>query len=89
MYCPGCGATRASYALMQGDIGYAIQLNALFVLVFVPLGIVGFAWWIASLAGVRVPAFNPPLWLVWALVGLIGVFWVVRNLPPVAPFLTP
>ena len=35
LHCPGCGATRASHALIRGDIAAAFASNPLFVL-FVP-----------------------------------------------------
>jgi len=32
LYCPGCGVTRASRALMHGDLGTALQMNAVAIL---------------------------------------------------------
>ena len=32
LYCPGCGVTRAGRALMHGDLGAALQMNAVAIL---------------------------------------------------------
>jgi hypothetical protein len=32
LYCPGCGNTRASYALLHGDVPGALRQNVFFVL---------------------------------------------------------
>ena len=37
LHCPGCGATRAAHALLQLDIVRAIRMNALFVLLALPI----------------------------------------------------
>ena len=36
--CPGCGGTRAVMALLHGQVGEAVRLNALFV-ILLPFGI--------------------------------------------------
>jgi len=76
--CPGCGSLRAAHSLLHGDFAAAFRFNPL---PFVLFPITGLAWIIyrpASLTSI------PPKW-VWALLGVIIGFGVLRNLP-VAPF---
>ncbi len=40
LHCPGCGATRAVYALLHLDLARAIHMNALFVLFGLPILII-------------------------------------------------
>ena len=40
LQCPGCGATRALYALLHGDVARAFWFNPLFLL-FLPVLILG------------------------------------------------
>ena len=79
--CPGCGLTRAVYALMHGDVARAIDHNLL-VVVLLPLAILAFARWTASRLGYRTPPL--PKWRPWMSV-VAGVivfsFLIVRNLP--------
>lgn len=85
--CPGCGLTRAAAALVQGDLGTALSLHPLVLVVFAwALG-----WWMTGLARRR----GKPSSLDGALVnrlliatGVVFVLtWVVRlaagSLPPV------
>lgn len=78
--CPGCGMTRAVYALLHGNLRQALKDNALLLLTLAGLGV-----WAAQCVVRKVrkqPAkFNVPsncLW--WLLVGLV-LFGVIRNLP--------
>ena len=78
--CPGCGGTRALYALLHGHWQLAIKDNALFVVLLaaaVPRGI-----WFAARQIQRKPAasFLPAKFL-WALLVIAVVFAVMRNLP--------
>lgn len=85
--CPFCGGLRATHDLLTGQLAAAADQNLLVVaavavaLVLVVLGVVR-----------RVQRGSwPPLPSVstrqqWLLLALLGVFWVVRNLPGV-PFL--
>ena len=83
--CPFCGGTRASMQLVQGDIGAALDYNALWVLA-APLVV----WLVAArllpaVGGPRLPTpiLTPRVMRVAAV--LVMAFAVVRNLP-IAPF---
>lgn len=80
LYCPGCGATRALYALLHGDWLTAWHDNALLLLLMVAGG--GRALWMGmeKWRGRVVHGFFPP-WTLWVVLVLAAVFWVVRNLP--------
>ena len=79
--CPLCGATRATFALLRGDLGTALDFNALYV-VLVPVIVLVAALWLVrrQTPGVlqwrRFPAV--------ALAVAVG-YMAVRNLP-FAPF---
>ena len=87
LLCPGCGATRAVHQLLHGRVGAALALNPLLPLYLAALG------WV-FLAQLRLALGRPPLagprlasgWI-WALLALVLVFWVARNLPgwPLGP----
>ncbi len=80
-YCPGCGGLRAVHDLLHGDVIGALHMNALVVLGIVPALVLGWTWWIAALANDKVPRPRIPTWVAVAIPVLLGVFWVVRNLP--------
>ena len=85
--CPGCGATRALYALLHGDPATALRDNALLVLGLAGMGLRG-AWFALNwLRGRRNGNFFPACYLLPLLV-VIALFGVLRNLPAFA-FLSP
>ena len=86
--CPGCGGTRALFALLHGNFSTAVHDNALFIVGLV--AIAGRGGWFAlnRLSGKENGKFFPPSYLVPALV-IMGVFGVIRNLPAFSPFLSP
>jgi len=87
LYCPGCGATRAAYQLLHGNLLVALHDNALFVLALAALGIRG-VWFLKQRFSHRtVRYFTPPVAL-WVLLGVALVFAVLRNLPAFS-FLAP
>ena len=82
--CPGCGATRAAYQLLNGHVLAAMDLNVVFVLA-VPL----ILWWlgtwlVAALGGPTLPGLRPSPMVLRVAVVVLVVFGIVRNLP-VAP----
>lgn len=84
--CPLCGGLRAVHALTQGDVPAALSFNALLV-VTLPLLVLGWAAWVRRAASRPGPV--APTWVVWAGLGVAVGFGVLRNLPPLVPWLTP
>ncbi len=85
VHCPGCGSLRAMHHLAHGDLGAVLSRNIL-----VPVGLVLLAWaWVAwfdrRLGFSRVPELRPPVPVLYASVGVLVAFAVLRNLPW-APF---
>ena len=82
-WCPGCGSLRALHALAHGDVATALARNPLTVLATAGL-LVGFVLWVRRLWQGRPRSWVAPSWLLYGLLGLVLVFWVVRNLPGMA-----
>jgi len=78
--CPGCGMTRALYALLHGDFLTALRDNALFVSALVFAAFRG-AWsgWKKLKGEIADPFF--PAQSMWILLILAVGFGIVRNLP--------
>jgi hypothetical protein len=80
-WCPGCGATRASYLLLRGDVASALHYNALWV-VLAPFALYQAVAFAGEAFGVRwlrrIPLTQPLIVLL--LASFLG-FAVVRNLP--------
>ena len=84
-WCPGCGATRASWFVLHGELGAAFRYNALLL----PAVLFLVARWVHLAAPaatgwlprwVRSPTEIRPAALVGA-VGVVAAFTVARNLP--------
>lgn len=75
--CPLCGATRATGALIRGDLVTAIDHNVLYVLALPILGLVVLLWLVRG----RIPAWAKSSAAHWSLAAVAGVFAVARNLP--------
>ena len=85
LWCPGCGLTRATHALLRGNVGAALGYNLLFPF-FLGAIIVGWLAWVRSALG-RAPIgwvtrISPRSGIV--IAGVLAVFGVLRNLTPFA-----
>jgi hypothetical protein len=85
--CPGCGGTRALYALLHGHISTALRDNALLVFAVPGLVIRGIWFGAGKIRGQARGEFFPVKFL-WPLLAVALVFTVLRNLPAFA-FLSP
>ena len=82
MYCPGCGALRATYDVLHGNLAGAWALNPLWVMV-APVLVVGWLRWLARTWRATPPedAAGPRVWLAWACLAVVVGFGVARNIP--------
>ncbi|TDC61285.1 DUF2752 domain-containing protein [Actinomadura sp. GC306] len=80
-YCPGCGMTRLVHALAHGDAGTAFGLNPLLFVLLPVLGYLYVRWTVLAARGMpmRSVLFKPVV--AYAFVGVVAVYWIVRNLP--------
>ena len=96
VYCPFCGSLRAVNDLTHGDVVAAASSNVLLVAA-IPVALVLYVVWLrGAWAGRR-----PPTWLtswpvLYAGLGVLALFTVLRNLPgnlpgnlPVGAWLAP
>lgn len=84
-YCPGCGSLRAIHQLTRGHLAAAVGLNPLTVLSVPFLGyyLLSRAMLALREAPLRTVYVRPTF--IWALLGVILAYWVLRNIP-VHPF---
>ncbi len=78
LWCPLCGSTRATHALVHAEPVAALHYNALLV---AALPLLALRWWRSFRAPDHRPAPRPlsrPVF--WAGIALVLVFTVVRNL---------
>ena len=85
--CPGCGMTRALFALLHGNFSTALRDNAFFIAGIFLLG--GRGVWLAAkyFRGQPRGEFFRVNWL-WPVLFVAFVFTVLRNLPAFS-FLSP
>lgn len=83
LYCTGCGMTRALHHIVNGRLYQALRMNPLAVLS------APFLLWFTVLtiyrAFLKRPMPRMPAWMPWAIIAVIIVYTVARNLPW-APF---
>lgn len=78
--CPLCGASRATYALLHGDLVTALHDNALYLVSIPFLLVLWLRWWEQTRAGAASRPVVSRRGLV-VVVAVSAVFMVVRNLP--------
>lgn len=81
LYCPGCGITRAIFALLNLDFKQAIRNNILVVIVipFIIIYIINYAYiWINNLK--KDPSKIFPKWLWYTLLIITLLFGILRNI---------
>lgn len=81
VFCPGCGTLRAIDSLLKGNMRQAVAYNALFI---------GFTPWfliwgtnqaVCAMTGKRLAFTRQPPCLGWLVLGLVLVFFLLRNIP--------
>ena len=78
--CPGCGMTRALYALLHGHFSAALRDNALFVLTLGTLVLRG-VWYLWNKFYEKSTGEIFPAKFLWPLLAVALVFAILRNLP--------
>ena len=81
LHCPGCGTSRALHQLLHFDVVAALNHNILSTL-FVP--VVAWAWasqGLQSMGRKPLPSIPWTRSMLWALVFVLLVFWIGRNIP--------
>ncbi len=81
LYCPGCGALRGLRALAGGDVGAMIGYNALLVAGVVLLGWAWLAWTGRCTGRWRIRPLPASARFHRALLVVVLVFTLARNLP--------
>jgi hypothetical protein len=85
IYCAGCGATRALYALLHGNVIAALHDNVFFIgalpfLSWIVLPRLARAWRENRWPEIRLKGRNVARTTLWAVVMAVG-FMALRNLP--------
>lgn len=80
-YCPGCGAGRACYSILHGEFYEAFRYNPLLCLLLpwigLYIGICGIQW---LLTGEETLSRRIPFWVTGAILGIVIVYGIVRNI---------
>ena len=79
LYCPGCGGTRAVSELLRFRFAKALSYNSFVVLVVFLLLVGDIFLWIGAIRGKK-PLLRVPGWLWIALVTVMLLYGVLRNL---------
>ena len=80
LWCPGCGATRASALLLRGHPIEALHYNALWV-VAAPFVVYRLLVWGGEAFGIRLPRLPAGRIVIGGILAAMALFFVVRNLP--------
>ncbi|MEM9414920.1 MAG: DUF2752 domain-containing protein [Planctomycetota bacterium] len=82
VYCPGCGATRATHHLLQGRFAVAMGYNPLLVIAGAPLILYTLvSWGYHAATGRRFKRLVMPGFVGWLMLVVLVGYAVARNLP--------
>lgn len=86
LHCPGCGSLRAIHQLLHGNMAAAFGLNPLMVSLIPFFGYAFLSYTVRIINGNGLPGiFIPAIWI-WAFLGFVILFTILRNIP-IHPFL--
>lgn len=85
--CPLCGGLRGTYDLAHLDLAGAWAMNPLWAVLAPALVVLWAVWFLRRARGLPGPRL--PSWTPWAALGSLVVFGILRNVPPLVPYLTP
>ena len=80
-YCPGCGSLRALHQITRGHLATALGLNPLLVLSLPFVGYFFVSRASLTLRGRSLKVFFIRPAFIWALLAVIILYWVARNVP--------
>lgn len=81
VYCPGCGSTRGTHALLRMDPIAAARYNPALIVLGIP-ALIGTVWaCLRTLRNDPKPVVTGPAWVAWSLLALLIGYTVARNLP--------
>ena len=79
-YCPGCGAGRACYCILHGQIYQAFRYNPLLVLLLPWIGaylaLCACQWLFTGRESI---SRRIPMWILWIILAVILIYGVLRN----------
>lgn len=87
LWCPLCGGTRATAALLHGDLTAALGYNPFALAIEIVAVLVVLRWIVRRVRRRQGPFFTG--WEACGLVVALGVFFLVRNLPGMWVYMGP
>ncbi|MGW9244548.1 DUF2752 domain-containing protein [Streptomyces badius] len=78
--CPGCGGLRSAHAFITGDLGAALEANAIATAGYFLFAVVWVLWLVRAWRGKPLRIGLAPAWW-WGVGAVLLVFTIVRNLP--------
>jgi hypothetical protein len=78
--CPGCGGLRSVHHLLRGEVLTAFQFNPVVVIALPVLAWIGWRRWRRGSQPGRMSLTQQAV-LGWTILGVLIVFWLLRNLP--------
>jgi hypothetical protein len=80
LYCPGCGSLRALHHLLHGHLAAAFGLNPLMISSLPFLGYIFLSYVTGGIRRQSLPIVFVPAIFIWMYLGVVLLFWVIRNI---------